>query len=139
MLPLTCRAASNMANTALGVRVEPAAVMTVSPMGSADNSSGAASTVRIDLTIRLNSGTTASLVLYPGAESSGASAENAVAAGPQSPAPSSSEPRTVLTVSSSGRYSVDVAVGSLANFGQSGIGRLELRSSDQALGISETF
>lgn len=111
---LSSRAATARGSASLALRVEPAANITTAQAILGENGA----LVRIDLAVRVNPGTTASLWLYP----------------------ASGEPPTLLlTVSHNGRYSVTTTVPSGAGSASSSKTRLELRSSDQALSISKAF
>ncbi len=118
-IPWNSLAATARGSASLVLRVEPAAIMTTSLVISADEStSGGNALLRVDLTVRVNPGTTASVRLYPA---------------------SGDPPAVLLTVSQSGRYSITVGVPSVAGSAPSSKTRVELQSSDQALFISKTL
>lgn len=120
LLPCNSRAATAHRVATLTLQVEPAAAMIVRPeiLTGQLNTRGNEALVSIELTLRMNPGTTAALWLYP----------------------ASGEPPTLLlTVSQNGRYSVTTTVPSGVGSASSTKTRIELRSSDQALSVSKTL
>lgn len=114
-------ARNNIAATAQGrgnlfVRVGPAAAMSLTDMPAPDGTG----LVRIDIAVRLNPGTTASLWQYTPPASSDTAVE-----------PVAGEAKVIFTVSQNGRYSLTVGSGSNTRF--------ELKSSDQSFDITKTF
>ena len=125
-LPFNVSAANAQGHSALSVRIEPGAVMTVEPAVSADQPgpSENSALVRIDLAVRLNPGATAVLLQYPAPESTGTAGD---------------QPKQIFAASHNGRYSLTVGVGSLSGSASGKGVRFELKSSDQAFDISKTF
>jgi hypothetical protein len=119
----------------LALRIEPAVVFSVRPVSSL-TSSGASPAesaareefVQIDLAVRMNPNTTATLWLYPTYDSGAAQAK------PASPAL-----KTLLTINRNGRYSVTVSISSQDGSVACNPCRLELKSSDNALDRSIVF
>jgi len=113
-VPVASRAATARAFGTLAVQVRPEAQMMVTPEVGQDPSGaqGSQTQLQVAVTVRINSGTTASLWLVPTG--------------------STGDARTLLlTVTKNGRYSFTAPVPSNAGSGNSY--QVELVSSDQAL------
>lgn len=152
-LALQCSAATAQAMGIIVLRVEPEATMTVTPLGSGtDPDSGETiQLLKVDLAIRLNSGTTASLWLQQAPESSEGQESKAVtfsyyvgtpdAAG-QSLTPIDSSQVAFMALHN-GRYYLTIGVKAAdgsntnASFGKNI--RLELKSSDGVLHLITTL
>lgn len=146
-------AATAQASGTLSIRIAPQAAMTITPLGSETHpeSGDTIQLLKVELAIRMNPGTTASLWLQQAPESNEVEESNALSlsylVGTPDTAVQSLTPinpsQIVFTARQNGRYYLTIGVKSADSFRtNSTFGkniRIELKSSDQVLHLIKTL